>query len=64
MRGGSNVLVSPTQAAKQLGVSRDTIDRRWQEWGLTKHKIGNLPNSPVRFRQRDIDNFIQRTATS
>jgi excisionase family DNA binding protein len=63
MRGGSNVMVSPSQAAQQLGVSRDTIDRNWQRWGLRKHKLGEQPNSPVRFRQRDIDNYIQRTQT-
>lgn len=59
MRGGSNVLVSPAEAAAQLGVSRKTIFRNWQKWGWTKH-----PLSPraVRFRQRDIDNYLKGIA--
>jgi excisionase family DNA binding protein len=60
VRGGSNTLVSPSEAARQLGVSRDTVDRRWQQWGLTKHKLGDQHNSPVRFRQRDIDNYLEK----
>lgn len=58
MRGGSNVLVSPNDAAKQLGVSRKTIDRNWQRWGWRKHR---LSARAVRFPQRDIDNYIQGT---
>lgn len=61
MRGGSNVLVSPDEAARQLGVSRDTIDRRWQQWGWKKH---TLTPRAVRFRQRDIDNYLQRIANA
>lgn len=59
MKGGSNVLLTPQQVAERLGVSRKTVFRRWEEWGLTRHQLGY--NQP-RFRERDVNNFIERTA--
>lgn len=56
MRGGSNALLTPDKAAGKLGVSRRTLERRWQEWGLRKVI---LTARAVRFRERDIDNFIE-----
>lgn len=56
MRGGSNVLLSPEQVATKLGVSRKTVDRRWREWGLRRVQ---LSARAVRFRERDVDNFIE-----
>lgn len=56
MRGGSNVLISPQQAAEQLSVSRKTIDRNWRKWGWTRHP---LSSRCVRFRQRDIDAYLK-----
>jgi predicted DNA-binding transcriptional regulator AlpA len=56
MRGGSNVLLTPQQAADKLGVSRKTVDRRWAEWGLRKIV---LTARAIRFRERDIDNLIE-----
>lgn len=56
MRGGSNVLISPRQAAEQLGVSRKTILRRWREWGWTRHDLGY---NTIRFPQRQVTAKIQ-----
>jgi predicted site-specific integrase-resolvase len=56
VRGGSNVLLTPDKAAAKLGVSRRTLERRWQEWGLRKVI---LTARAVRFRERDIDNMIE-----
>lgn len=56
MRGGSNVLLTPKQTAAKLGVHRDTLDRNWRSWGL--RKITLSPRA-VRFRERDVDNFIE-----
>ena len=56
MRGGSNTLLSPQQAADKLNISRKTLDRRWQEWGLRRIV---LTARAIRFRERDIDNFIE-----
>lgn len=56
MRGGSNVLLSPQATAAKLGISRATLDRNWREWGLRKVV---LTARAVRFRERDVDNFIE-----
>lgn len=56
MRGGSNVLLTPEQTAAKLGVSRKTVDRHWASWGLPRVV---LSARAVRFRERDIDNFIE-----
>lgn len=56
MRGGSNALLSPQQAAVKLGVSRRTIDRNWKLWGWRRIA---LSARAVRFRERDIDHFIE-----
>lgn len=54
MRGGSNRLISPEQAAERIGVSRKTVYRRWREWGFRNRPVGRL----IRFPERDVDNFI------
>jgi predicted DNA-binding transcriptional regulator AlpA len=56
MRGGSNVLLTPKDAAAKLGISRKTLDRNWKNWGLRRVV---LTARAVRFRERDIDNFIE-----
>jgi predicted DNA-binding transcriptional regulator AlpA len=56
MKGGSNVLLTPPQAAAKLGISRKTLERHWREWGLRRIL---LTARAVRFRERDIDNFIE-----
>lgn len=56
MKGGSNILLSPQQVATRLGVSRQTVYRHWQEWGLRALPLGNL----LRFRERDVNNLIER----
>ena len=56
MRGGSNVLLTPEQAAARLGVSRKTLDRRWREWGLPRVV---LSARAIRFRERHVDQFIE-----
>lgn len=54
--GGSNTLLSPAQVATKLGVSRKTVDRNWREWGLRRI---SLSARAVRFRERDVDHFIE-----
>lgn len=56
MRGGSNVLLTREQASAKLGVSAKTLDRRWRDWGLRRVV---LTARAIRFRERDIDNFIE-----
>lgn len=56
MKGGSNILLTPQQAAARLGVSRKTLDRRWREWGLPRVE---LTARAVRFRERHVENFIE-----
>ena len=57
MRGGSNVLLTPAQTAERLGVSRKTVDRNWRLWELPRVV---LSARAVRFRERDVENFIER----
>jgi excisionase family DNA binding protein len=56
MRGGSNRLLSTEQVAERLGVSRKTVYRHWEEWGLRARPLGRL----LRFAERDVDNFVER----
>lgn len=60
MRGGSNRLLSPEQVAELLGVSRKTVYRRHQEWGLPVRPIGRL----LRFAERDVTSYIERIASA
>lgn len=55
-KGGSNLLLAPKDAAARLGVSRKTLDRNWRDWGLKRIV---LSARAVRFRERDLENFIQ-----
>ena len=56
MRGGSTELLSPNRAAARLGISRSTLDRNWQVWGLRKIR---LTARSTRYKARDIDNLIE-----
>lgn len=58
MRGGSNRLLTSKETADLLGVSVDYLYRSWQELGLTGYRIGRL----LKFRERDIENWIERQA--
>ncbi len=49
-------LLSIDQLAEYLGVSRDTIVRRWESWGLHPVRIGRQ----VRFTEFDVDRFLKR----
>lgn len=58
MRGGSNRLLSPEDLAEVLGVSRKTVYRNWQSWGLQGRRLGRQ----IRFSERDVQQFIERSA--
>lgn len=50
--------MSAEETAELLGVSVDTVYRRWREWGLTGYKIGRL----LKFRERDMENWLESRA--
>ena len=56
MIGGSNRLFSAEDTARYLGVSIDTLYRRWREWGLTAHHVGRQ----LKFRGRDVEAWLDR----
>lgn len=54
MRGGSNVLLTPDQAAEVLGVSRRTLLDSYRRWGIPVVRVGKH----VRFRTRHLDKWV------
>lgn len=58
-KGGSNRLMTADEVAAYIGVSVDTIYRRWDEWGMNGYRIGRA----LRFRERDVEGFIERCKT-
>lgn len=56
--GGSNRLITAQETAALLNISVDTVYRRWHEWGLRGLHVGRS----LRFRERDIANWLDRLA--
>jgi excisionase family DNA binding protein len=56
--GGSNKLISAKEVAVLLGFHEDTVYRDWRKWGLNGFHVGRQ----LRFRQRDIDAWIEQKA--
>lgn len=54
--GGSNRLMSVEEVAAYLGVPKSTVYDRWERWGLTGIRVGRA----LRFRQRDVETWIDR----
>lgn len=52
--GGSNRLLTMRQSAERLGISYTTFKRRYQEWQLQPHQLGQRKQ----FLERDIEYFI------
>ncbi|MGP3949865.1 helix-turn-helix domain-containing protein [Streptomyces sp. 7N604] len=56
MRGGSNRLLTPPETAEFLAVKLSTLYSNWRVWGLKGYRVGKH----LRFRQRDLENWIER----
>ncbi|MEU6389995.1 helix-turn-helix domain-containing protein [Streptomyces sp. NPDC046939] len=54
MKGGSNVLLTPAQAAEVLGVSKRTLMDSYRRWGIPIVRVGKH----VRFRTRALEQWI------
>ncbi len=54
MRGGSNVLLTPDEAANALGVSKRTLMDSYRRWGIPVVRVGKH----IRFRTRALEQWI------
>jgi excisionase family DNA binding protein len=55
--GGSNRVLSLEEAAERIGVAPSTLYKHWREWkDLRGYKAGNR----VRFRERNVESFIDQ----
>lgn len=54
--GGSNVLLTPDQAAGVLGVTKRSLMDCYRKWGLPHVRVGKH----VRFRERDLLHWIDK----
>lgn len=64
MKGGSNRLITATEAAETLGVSRDWLYKNWRAIGL-KAKDMSRPGArrkTLRFAERDVEAWIERNS--
>jgi excisionase family DNA binding protein len=52
-------MLTLSETATRLGVSAPTIRRRVAEGELRAYQLGDT-TSPLRFRQRDIEEFVER----
>ncbi|NEA59410.1 helix-turn-helix domain-containing protein [Streptomyces sp. SID13666] len=55
MRGGSNKLLTPLEAAQFLAVSLSTFYSNWRRWGIKAHRVGKH----LRFRERDLESWLE-----
>ncbi|MCQ4041994.1 helix-turn-helix domain-containing protein [Streptantibioticus rubrisoli] len=56
MRGGSNQLLTPGQAAAFLAVPLSTLYSNWRRWGVPAYRVGKH----LRFRERDLEAWLSR----
>lgn len=56
--GGSNRLLTPSQAAEYLNVPQRSLRDSWRRWGLKAHHVGKH----LRFRERDLESWLERNA--
>lgn len=52
------------QAAKRLGVSAKTIERRIKSGEIKAYKFGDSKTSPVRISEEALQAYIERCATT
>lgn len=52
------------QAAKMLGVSTKTIERRIKSGEIKAYKFGNSKTSPVRISEEALQAYIERCVTT
>ncbi|KOV69688.1 DNA-binding protein [Streptomyces sp. MMG1121] len=55
VRGGSNLLMTPDEAAAELGVTKRVLMDSYRRWGIPFLKVGKH----VRFRTRDLHNWVE-----
>jgi excisionase family DNA binding protein len=55
MRGGSNRLLSPAEAAQYLNRKERTFREYWRSWGIPAYRVGRA----LRFRERDLENWLE-----
>lgn len=55
--GGSNRVLSLTEAAERIGIAPKTLYNRWRSWPeLRGFKVGNL----VKFRERNVESYLDQ----
>lgn len=55
MRGGSNLLTTPGEAATESGVTKRVLMDSYRRWGIPYLKFGKH----VRCRTRDLHNWVE-----
>ncbi len=55
MRSGSNLLMTPDEAAAELGVTKRVLMDSYRRWGIPFLKVGKH----VRFRTRDLHGWVE-----
>ncbi len=54
--GGSNRLLTLSQAAEYLATPERRLRDNWRRWGIRAYKVGR----ELRFRERDIESYLAR----
>lgn len=58
--GGSNRILSMGEAAAYLGLTYWAFTKRYKRDHIPFHKLGDHQNSPVKFRERDLEAYLDR----
>ena len=56
--GIENGVLTRPEAAEYVKLSLRTLDDRVAEGLIAFHRLGGSPKSPIRFRKRDLDSFL------
>jgi excisionase family DNA binding protein len=56
-------MLTRTQVAAELNVSRDTVTRMVNDGDLIAHAIGGTHRRQLRFRREDLDAYLEQTRT-
>ncbi len=56
--GSSNRLLDLAKTADYLDVPERRLRDNWRRWGIRAYKVGR----ELRFRERDLENWIERKA--
>jgi excisionase family DNA binding protein len=52
--GGSNILLTPDEAAEYLNISKRTLMDSYRRWGMRHVRVGRH----IRFRVRDVEAWV------